>query len=119
MRRYTAELIGTFALVFCGTGAMVINDVTGGAVTHVGVSLTWGLTVLAMIYAVGDISGAHLNPAVTIAFALAGRFSKREVLPYIASQIAGGVLASLTVYALFPQHEMLGATMPRGSDMQS
>ena len=68
MKKYVAEAIGTFALVFAGTGAIVINDVSGGAVTHVGVALTFGLVVMAMIYAVGDLSGAHLNPAVTLGF---------------------------------------------------
>ena len=66
MKKLMAELIGTFALVFAGTGAIVINETSGGAVTHVGVALTFGLVVLAMIYSVGDISGAHLNPAVTL-----------------------------------------------------
>src|SRR5947207_12024860 len=98
MRKYAAEFTGTFAMVFAGTGAMVINDFTNGSITHVGVSLTWGLVVLAMIYTVGDISGAHLNPAVTLGFALAGRFPKREIIPYIASQIGGAILASAAVY---------------------
>ena len=84
-----AEFLGTFALVFAGTGAIVINDVSGGAVTHVGIALTFGLVVLAMIYAVGDISGAHLNPAVTTAFWLSGRLPSRSVLPYLASQCLG------------------------------
>jgi aquaporin Z len=65
MKRYLAELLGTFALVFAGTGAIVINQVSGGAITHAGIALTFGLVVMAMIYTVGDISGAHLNPAVT------------------------------------------------------
>lgn len=75
MRKYVAEAIGTFALLFCGTGAIVINQETGGAVSHVGIAITFGFIVMAMIYTLGSISGAHLNPAVTIAFTLAGRFS--------------------------------------------
>src|SRR4051794_5962388 len=70
-RKLLAEFIGTFALVFAGTGAIVINQVSGGAVTHPGIALTFGLIVLAMIYTFGDVSGAHLNPAVTTAFAVA------------------------------------------------
>jgi aquaporin Z len=81
MKNYGAEIIGTFALVFAGTGAIIINETTGGAITHVGISLTFGLIVLAMIYTVGDISGAHLNPAVTLGFFAAGRFPARRVIP--------------------------------------
>src|SRR5687767_9915811 len=103
-QKLVAEGIGTFALVFAGTGAIVINDASGGAVTHAGIALTFGLVVLAMIYAVGDISGAHLNPAVTAGFWLAGRFPAREVLPYVLAQIAGGVLASGILRWLFPAH---------------
>jgi aquaporin NIP len=119
MKKSLAELIGTFALVFAGTGAIVINEASGGAITHVGVALTFGLIVLAMIYTVGDISGAHLNPAVTIGFWAARRMSGREVPPYIASQIAGAVLASALLRFLFPENKLLGATLPAGSEMQS
>src|SRR5438552_13330686 len=97
MRRLAAEAFGTFALVFAGTGAIVINDVSGGTVSHVGVAFTFGLIVLAMIYALGDVSGAHLNPAVTFGFFVARRFEGRWVVPYIASQCVGAVLASLTL----------------------
>ena len=75
MKNYISEFIGTFAMIFCGTGAMAINEVTGGDVTHVGIGITWGLIVMAMIYAFGEISGAHFNPAVSIAFAYAKKFS--------------------------------------------
>jgi MIP family channel proteins len=119
MRRLAAEALGTFALVFAGTGAVVINDVSGGTVTHVGVALTFGLVVLAMVYAVGDVSGAHLNPAVTLGFFAARRFEARWVAPYIISQCAGALLASLTLRLLFPTSATLGATSPAGGALQS
>lgn len=118
-RRLVAELFGTFALVFAGTGAIVVNAVSGGQVTHVGVSLTFGLIVLAMVYAVGDVSGAHLNPAVSIGFAVAGRFPAREVVPYVLAQCAGAFLASGAIRFLFPDHPNLGATLPAGTAAQS
>jgi len=119
MRKYIAELIGTFILVFCGTGAMVIDQQTGGAVSHVGVAITWGLVVMSLIYSLGDVSGCHINPAVSIAFAFAGRF-KASLLPgYIVSQITGAFLASLTLKFLFPASPLLGATIPAGTEMQS
>src|SRR5204863_3448945 len=86
-RRVTAEFLGTFALVFSGTGAIVINQVSGGAITHPGIALTFGLIVLAMIYTFGDVSGAHFNPAVTTAFAAARRFPCREVPGYVVAQL--------------------------------
>ncbi len=119
MRKYIAELIGTFALVFCGTGAIVIDQQTNGAVTHVGVAITFGLIVMAMIYALGDISGAHINPAVTIAFTIAKRFPLKQLSPYIVSQLAGAFIASITLHYLFPANSLLGTTLPAGSQMQS
>lgn len=119
MKKYLSELIGTFGLVFCGTGAIIINDITGGAVTHAGIAITFGLIVMAMIYAFGDISGAHINPAVTIAFWLSGRFSGREVLPYTMSQFTGALLASGALKLMFPVHLTLGATIPAGPATQS
>jgi tetratricopeptide (TPR) repeat protein len=95
VRKVAAELVGTFALVFAGTGAIVINDNQNGAITHVGIALTFGLVVLAMIYSLGDVSGAHLNPAVTLGFFAARRFPGRSVLPYIASQVAGALGVAL------------------------
>ena len=118
-RRLAAEVFGTFALVFAGTGAIVINDISDHAITHVGIALTFGWIVLAMIYAIGDISGCHLNPAVTLGFVAAGRMEKRLVIPYIVSQSAGAILASTVLKMLFPEHSTLGATLPRGSDWQS
>ncbi len=118
-RKLIAEFLGTFALVFAGTGAIVIDQVSHGAVTHVGIALTFGLIVLAMIYTLGDISGAHINPAVTIAFACARRLPFIAVLPYVIVQCAGAITASLTLRLLFPQNGGLGATLPAGSDLQS
>jgi aquaporin Z len=119
MKKLCAEALGTFGLVFAGTGAIVINQASGGAIAHVGIALTFGLIVLAMIYTFGDISGAHLNPAVTIGFWVARRLPAREVLPYIASQCVGALLASGMLRMLFPENKLLGATMPAGSVSQS
>jgi aquaporin Z len=119
MRRYISEIIGTFAIVFCGTGAIIINQETGGTITHVGVAFTFGLIVMSMIYALGNISGAHFNPAVTIAFTVAKKFDTKDVFPYIISQIFGAVLASFTLHLLFPANEFLGSTLPTGSNFQS
>lgn len=119
MQKYLAEVIGTFALVFCGTGAIVIDQQSGGAVTHVGVAITFGLIVLAMIYTFGEISGAHLNPAVTLGFCALRLFPIKEVTPYIGSQVAGAFFASGLLRFLFPNSQNLGATLPKGSDIQS
>jgi aquaporin Z len=119
MKNYFAEFLGAFALVFAGTGAIVIDGVSGGAVTHVGVALTFGLIVLAMIYTLGDISGAHFNPAVTLGFWFARRFPGKSVTPYITSQILGALAASLLLRFLFPADPALGATLPAGSASQS
>jgi aquaporin Z len=119
MKKYTAEFIGTFAMVFCGTGAIVINETTNGAVSHVGIAITSGLIVMAMIYTLGSISGSHINPAVTIAFAVVKKFPAKEVLPYIIFQIAGAFSASLVLKFLFPENLLLGSTIPAGSEMQS
>ena len=119
VRKCVAEMIGTFALVFAGTGAVVVNDVSGETVTHVGVALTFRLVVMAMIYAVGDVSGAHLNPAVTCGFWLAGRLGGRAALPYILSQVVGALVASGLMRALFRDHATLGGTRPAGTASQS
>ncbi|MGL4553170.1 MAG: aquaporin [Gemmataceae bacterium] len=118
MNKLAAELVGTYALVFAGTGAIVVNA-AHGHVTHVGVALTFGLVVLALIYALGDVSGCHLNPAVTLGFVVAGRFAPGRAPGYVAAQVAGAVLASLTLRGLFPDDVTLGATRPAGSAGQS
>ena len=119
MKSYLAEFIGTFILVFCGTGAIIINQQTDGQISHAGIAITFGLIVTAMIYTFGNVSGSHINPAVTIAFSVAGLFDKKEVLPYIGSQLGGGILASLVLKFLFPENQNLGATLPAGSEIQS
>jgi aquaporin Z len=119
MKKYIAEFIGTFCLVFSGTGAIVVNDITNGTITHTGVALTFGMIVTAMIYAIGDISGAHINPAVTIGFWAARKLSGEDVMPYIMSQCAGALLASVFLMVLFAEHQTLGATMPSGAAIQS
>ena len=111
-KRFISEIIATFSLVFCGTGAMVINDFTGGTVTHVGVAITFGLIVMGMIYAFGDISGAHMNPAVTFGFAYAKKFPWKEVPAYVLAQLIGAFLASGVLLYLFPESQTLGATLP-------
>ncbi len=119
MKRLVAEFLGTFGLVFAGTGAIVVNNASHGEITHVGIALTFGLIVLVMIYTFGDVSGAHLNPAVTVAFAVARRFSWNAVAGYVAAQIAGAFAASGLLRVLFPNDANLGATLPTGSAMQS
>jgi aquaporin NIP len=119
MRKYLAEVLGTFILVFCGTGAIIIDQESKGGVTHVGIAITFGLIVMSLIYTLGNISGAHLNPAVSIAFTIAGRFPVNQLLPYMISQFSGAILASLVLRFLFPHNDLLGATLPAGTAMRS
>lgn len=119
MKKLIAECLGSFILVFAGTGAIVVNAVSHGVVSHPGIALTFGLVVMAMIYTFGDVSGAHLNPAVTIGFAVARRFSWREVPGYVGAQVVGACAASGLLRVLFPDGGLLGATVPAGPDTQS
>jgi len=111
-RQCLAESIGTFALVFFGTGAMVVDDVTGGAIGTAGVGIAFGLVVMAMIYALGELSGAHLNPAVSVGFLLAQRIDAKKAGLYIAFQLLGAIAASAVLRVIYPAHDTLGATLP-------
>ena len=124
-KKLIAELIGTFILVFAGTGAIIINDIAN-AIGHVGIALTFGFVIVALIYSFAHVSGAHFNPAVTIAFWSMGEFERKNVIPYISAQVLGGVLASLALYLLLRENfalvsdvSYLGATLPSGSVSQS
>lgn len=119
MKKLFAEFLGTFALVFCGTGAIVINDLYHGVITHMGIAMSFGLVVTIMIYAFGDVSGAHLNPAVTLSFAVDKKFSWRELPGYFIAQFAGAIGASMLLHVLFPASKTLGATFPSGTEAQS
>jgi MIP family channel proteins len=114
-----AEFIGTFGLVFAGTGAVVFNQISGGAITHVGVAIVFGLVVTALIYTFGHTSGAHFNPAVTLGFAAIGDFPWRRVPGYLGAQILGAVAASAVLRATFGLVGNLGATLPTTGANQS
>jgi aquaporin NIP len=112
-RRAGAEAFGAFALVFAGCGAIVTDTVHAGALGAVGISLVFGLVIMAMIYATGHLSGAHLNPAVTLAFALTRHFPRREALAYIGAQVLGALAAAALLLAVWPsQPAALGTTLP-------
>ncbi len=121
--RYLAEAVGTFCMVFMGCGAIVVSELYAGTLGHTGVSLVFGLVVMAMIYSLGNISGAHINPAVTVAFHAAGRLPRAQVPPYVISQFAGAIAAGLLLRLLFPEHlaqgGALGATLPSGAIAQA
>lgn len=118
LRRAGAELIGTYALVTSGCGAIMVNATTG-TLTHLGVACTFGLVIMVMIAATGHLSGAHFNPAVTLAFALTRHFPWREVPAYVAGQLLGAVGGALTLRALLGTTANLGATLPSASVSQS
>jgi aquaporin Z len=110
-----AEVIGTFALVFFGCGAIVVNNQFENIIGHFGIAMTFGVIVMAMIYSIGNISGAHLNPAVTIGFVFAKRIKARKAFPYIFAQLFGAIIASSILKRAFPMSETLGATLPNVS----
>ncbi len=118
LRRMGAELLGTYALVTTGCGAIVVNSQTG-ALSHVGVALAFGLIITVMIAATGHLSGAHFNPAVTLALGFIRRFPWREVPLYMSAQLLGAILGALTLRLLFGPTANLGATLPQGDPIQS
>lgn len=111
-RKLLAEFLGTFAIVFAGTGAVMVNDISGGALTHLGVSFVFGAVVAAMIYTFAHISDAHFNPAVTLAFWSSGFLARSRVIPYITAQVLGAVFASLLLSLSLGPVSQLGATLP-------
>lgn len=118
LRACAAELIGTFALVFAGAGAVMVDAKTG-ALGHVGVAITFGLAIMVMIYAVGHVSGAHFNPAVSFTFALTRHVPWARVVLYWTAQLAGALLAAALLRASLGNLAHVGATLPAGSDAQS
>jgi MIP family channel proteins len=119
MKKYIAELIGTFALVFCGTGAIIVNQQNDGALGLIGIALAFGIIVSAMVYVFGSISGTHINPAVTIALLIGKLTTKKEALFYIIAQFIGALLASVSLKFIFPESLTLGSTLPSGDLLQS
>ncbi|WP_240422137.1 MIP family channel protein [Paenibacillus periandrae] len=117
-KKLIAEFIGTYFLVFAGPGAMMIDQITK-SITHVGVALTFGLVVMALIYTFGHISGAHFNPAVTIGFLVRGDISLRDSLYYIVTQFVAAIAAAYTLFLLFGNVANLGATLPLSTESQS
>ncbi len=111
-REALAEGIGTFILVFAGTGAVMVNSISNGAVSHLGISFVFGSVVAALIYGIGHISGAHFNPAVTLAFWTSGFFPRKQVPSYIFAQLIGAIAASSLLRASLGKVNNLGATLP-------
>jgi MIP family channel proteins len=112
-REMLAEFIATFAMVFTGTGAIVVNHISQGAITHLGISFVFGGVVAALIYSLGHISGAQMNPAVTLALWRCGLMRSGQVAPYIIAQVSGAIAASMVLRVAFGTVANLGATLPR------
>jgi aquaporin Z len=119
MKKYLSEFIGTFILVFAGTGVVIVNQEMNGVVTLAGIAACWGLIIIATVYSFGDISGNHINPAVTLAFAFDKRFEWKEVPFYLTAQLAGALTASGLLRFMFPSNKNLGITLPSGSWQQA
>jgi MIP family channel proteins len=112
LSKLIAEGVGTFALVFAGCGAVMVAERFPGSLSPVGIAMVFGLVIAVMIYAVGHISGAHFNPAVTLAFAVAGRFPKGQIFGYWVAQCVAGILAIALLKLLLPAGDLYGATIP-------
>nr|AJI43701.1 NOD26-like intrinsic protein [Hevea brasiliensis] len=120
IQKLIAEVVGTYFLIFAGCTAVAVNLNFDKEVTLPGISIVWGLAVMVLVYSVGHISGAHFNPAVTLAFATCKRFPWKEVPAYIACQVIGSTLAAGTIRLIFTgKQDQFTGTMPAGSDMQS
>ena len=119
MKKYIAEFIGTFALVFCGTGAIIVNQQTEGSLGLLGIAAAFGIIITAMIYIFGPLSGAHINPAVTIGLGLGKLMPKNRMAGYITAQLLGAVVASSMLFLMFPKNKLLGGTIPSGNILQS
>lgn len=114
MKKYFAEALGTFGIVFCGTGAIIINQEYQNVITHLGIAITFGLIVCAMIYSFANVSGAHFNPAVSLSMVIFKKFPLNTSIIYIIFQFAGGIAASVLLKLMFPLNELLGTTLPNG-----
>ncbi|XVF40263.1 hypothetical protein PTKIN_Ptkin01aG0098200 [Pterospermum kingtungense] len=120
MQKLMAEVLGTYFLIFAGCASVVVNDNNDKVVSQAGISIVWGLAVMVLFYSVGHISGAHFNPAVTIAFATCKRFPLRLVPAYVSAQVVGSTLAAGTLRLLFSgPHDVFTGTSPQGSDLQA
>ena len=119
MKKYVAEFIGAFAIVFFGCGAVVVDTLKGGIIGHVGVNVAFGVIVAVMIYSFGNVSGAHFNPAVTIAFWAAGKLERQLIIPYVASQVLGGIAGAFMLMVIFPTTPTFGENVPAGTAFQA
>ncbi len=119
MKKYIAEFIGTFILVFFGTGSVIVNEQYNNALDLIGISFAFGIVIVAIIYSLGSISGAHINPAVTMTLLIGKLIDKKDALFYMIAQFSGAIIASLLLHSIFPNNLELGATNPSGSIVQT
>ncbi|KAK7247212.1 hypothetical protein RIF29_42089 [Crotalaria pallida] len=120
LQKLVAEVLGTYFLIFAGCFSVVVNKNNDNVVTLPGISIVWGLAVMVLVYSVGHISGAHFNPAVTIAFATTGRFPWKQVPAYVSAHVLGSTLASGTLRLIFMgKEDQFAGTLPQGSNLQA